>query len=137
MPSFVDTYRLRFRNYYEPFTNQSNAFFMFVVNELGAGEYYVPQCAAGTPPDRCEHAITGHFRVRDSMLPCQNVRSNVWCAPGWNESQTSKVALLRAGSHCHAPACLNETLYNADTGEVLCMNKPLYGNGTAVFQEAG
>ena len=37
--------------------------------------------------------------------------------------------LLRAGTHCHAPACINETLYNLDTGEVLCYNEPLYGVG--------
>lgn len=31
------------------------------------------------------------------------------------------------GAHCHAPACLSEELYNADTGELICRNVPTYG----------
>ena len=50
-----------------------------------------------------------------------------WCAPNWNEQ--SDVLLLRAGTHCHAPACINETLTVVATGEVLCANRPLYGKG--------
>ena len=31
--------------------------------------------------------------------------------------------------HCHAPACINETLSDVATGEVICFNRPLYGKG--------
>jgi hypothetical protein len=127
----VDTYRMKFRLYFEEYAGQDNAFFMFVANEAGAGEYDIPQAKPGEEP---VHTLTGNFKVRDSMRRCAS-RSDVWCAPGWNES--SRVALLRAGTHCHAPACINETLYNMDTNPptVLCFNEPLYGEGE--FPESG
>ena len=39
-------------------------------------------------------------------------------------------------------ACINETLYNLETGEVICFNEPLYGEGQFPssgqhFNEAG
>lgn len=43
--------------------------------------------------------------------------------------------------HCHAPSCIREELWNADTGEILCNVTARYGdsaNGptSAVFNEA-
>lgn len=77
--------------------------------------------------EECVHTSIGEFKVRDTMHPCRGNMADPWCAPNWNETRTVKVALLRAGTHCHAPACINETLYNKDTGEVICFNEPLYG----------
>ena len=135
----TDNYRMKFRLYYEDYTGQSNAFFMFITDEGGAGEYDIPQCPKGAPVEECVHTLTGEFAVRDSMHKCSS-KSDPFCSPGWNES--SQVELLRAGTHCHAPACLNETLYNMDTGEVICYNEPLYGEGEFPssgqhFNEAG
>ena len=73
----------------------------------GAGEYDIPQCPKGTPVEECVHTLTGEFLVRDSMHKCSS-KSDPFCSPGWNES--SDVELLRAGTHCHAPACINETV---------------------------
>jgi hypothetical protein len=129
VPTQNDTYKMKFRIWYEDYVvarPQSHAFFMFRTNEVGAGEYDVPQCAAGTPPEECVYTTTGTFRVRDSMRKCASL-ADPWCAPNWNES--SDVLLLRAGAHCHAPSCINETLYNNATGEVVCFNRPLYGEG--------
>ena len=30
--------------------------------------------------------------------------------------------------HCHAPSCIREDLWNADTGEILCNMTAKYGN---------
>jgi len=130
IPAALDTYRMKFRIYYKDHVNEGNAFFLFVTNELGAGEYDVPQCPRGMPTSQCVHTITGEFRLRDAMRKCAPGKpvTDVWCAPGWDEAK--QVALLRAGTHCHAPACLNETLFNLDTGEVVCYNEPLYGEGS-------
>ena len=105
IPPAVDTYRMKFRLYYEDYSTQKNAFFMFIVNEAGAGEYDIKQCPPGTPASECVHTLTGNFKVRDSMRKCSS-RADAFCSPGWDENK--KVALLRAGTHCHAPACLNE-----------------------------
>ena len=36
--NITDNYRMKFRLYFEEYQNQSNAFFMFVTDEAGAGE---------------------------------------------------------------------------------------------------
>lgn len=117
---------------------------MFWTSESGAGEYDVPQCAAGTPPEQCIYTTTSTFPVRQSMRKCSSL-SDPWCAANWDESK--KVALLRAGTHCHAPACLGTDLYvcpegadncDATTGELICSNTPVYGAGAAPrFDEPG
>ena len=140
----TDNYRMKFRLYYEPVTPETrNAFFMFITNEAGAGEYDIPQCNRTLHPDAedCVHTLTGEFTVEDSMRRCSS-KSDAFCSPGWPTEANASVDLLRAGTHCHAPACLNETLYNLDTGEVICFNVPLYGEGTFPssgqhFDEAG
>eukprot|EP00658_Telonema_sp_P-2_P017566 TRINITY_DN16837_c0_g1_i21.p1 TRINITY_DN16837_c0_g1~~TRINITY_DN16837_c0_g1_i21.p1 ORF type:complete len:697 (-),score=123.62 TRINITY_DN16837_c0_g1_i21:336-2426(-) len=136
VPMEVDTYRMKFRLYFEEYTSQQNAFFMFWTNEQGAGEYDVPRCAAGTPPSLCVYTTTSTFQVRQSMHRCHSM-ADPWCAANWNE--TAGVMLLRAGTHCHAPACIGTKLYvcpgqnatscNEDTGELLCANTPIYGEG--------
>ena len=37
--------------------------------------------------------------------------------------------LVYAGGHCHAPSCLSLTLYNNDTGKVVCEQIPMLGRG--------
>ena len=108
---------------------------MFWTNEAGAGEYAVPKCAPGTPPSECVYTTTSLFKVRNSMRKCSSL-ADVWCAPNWNED--GEVMLLRAGTHCHAPACIETTLYvcpdeatwcNSTNAKLLCRNSPLYGAG--------
>jgi len=43
--------------------------------------------------------------------------------------QVPKMRLVYAGGHCHAPSCVDMTLYRNDTGEVLCYQVPKYGTG--------
>ena len=40
-----------------------------------------------------------------------------------------KFKLVYAAAHCHAPACINETLYDVATGDIICFNRPLFGKG--------
>jgi hypothetical protein len=67
---------------------------------------------------------------------CVVLQADPWCAAGWNE--TSDVLLLRAGTHCHAPACIGTDLYvcpvdadkqgfcNESNAKLLCSNRPTY-----------
>jgi len=53
----------------------------------------------------------------------------------------SKFSLYVMTPHCHAPSCIREELWNADTGEILCnvsalYGKPDWGPSSAVFNEA-
>lgn len=126
VPTAVDTYRMKFRFYYEDYVDQKSSFFMFWTAENGAGEYDIPKCDSNTPPEYCIHTITTTFTALDAIHKC-DTPSNVWCGWGWERG--SDVLLLRAGTHCHAPACLSEELYDAETGQLICRNVPLYGTG--------
>jgi hypothetical protein len=77
-------------------------------------DYDVPQCPTGTPLDQCIHRISGTFTV-----PGQNIH------------------LVAAHFHCHAPTCLDISLYDNETGTLICTEKPLYGNSTSKFGEPG
>ena len=96
---------------------------MFQAIDAG-GEYEVPQCKPGTSPEECVHTISQDFTVASTVT-----NEGVTPSPVDLDPHTSQVLLLRAGTHCHAPSCINETLYNLDTGEVICYNAPLYGQG--------
>ena len=39
------------------------------------------------------------------------------------------------GAHCHAAACISMELHNADTGELICRNTPVFGTGDEIFNE--
>ena len=42
------------------------------------------------------------------------------------------VNLVYAGGHCHAPSCISMELFNADTGELICRQLPIYGKSNQV-----
>lgn len=106
VPPQRDVYKMKFRIYYEEFTNQTEAFFMFQAIDAG-GEYQVPQAKPGTPPEQRVHTISQDFTVASTITGEGVTPSPVNFDPHTTESQ---VLLLRAGTHCHAPACINETL---------------------------
>lgn len=85
-------------------------------------EYDVPKCDNETmgctcDAHNCNHTIEGTF------LP-----------------SPSNIKLVAAHFHCHAPTCLSVTMYNNDTGEVICEERPIYGGqglNTPGFDEPG
>ena len=42
------------------------------------------------------------------------------------------INLIYAGGHCHAPSCISIELFNADTGELICRQTPVYGKSDKV-----
>jgi hypothetical protein len=71
-------------------------------------EYDVPKCQPGMigcdcSKDQCIHTIKGTFNV-----------------PG-------KSKIVAAHFHCHAPTCLSIALYNNITGDLICVQRPVYG----------
>lgn len=73
----------------------------------------VPKCAKGTPVEKCVHEIRGTFPVSGGDR------------------------LVAAHFHCHAPTCLEISLYNNRTGALLCTQRPVYGGGRGAFDELG
>jgi hypothetical protein len=42
---------------------------------------------------------------------------------------------VQAGTHCHAPNCIKQEIWNMDTNELLCRAVPILGHGDGVFDE--
>jgi hypothetical protein len=84
-------------------------------------EYDVPQCAPGTPVEKCTHLITGTW----TPVPDPNAGMH----------------LVTVHFHCHAPTCLRMELWNNNTGELICSQEPIYGGTGAIdldrFDEPG
>ena len=139
IPDDVLQYHMKMRFYFQPFNPERHQqlYRWHWQTAMGAGEYDVPIAPAGTPPQNATHTITAKIQVKDFATGACNYRSGInaltpECKPG---SVGFKPIFL--GGHCHAPTCLSMSLYNADTGELLCRNVPTYGtlkagaNGTA------
>ena len=152
-PAFVDEVRFRWRFYYADYApGLHNPVFHLewdVANGCDSGgpagaalacrhiEYDVPRAPAGTPPDAAAHVLTSTWRVRDMMVAGCDAQLDFYCADADVADARGGVKLLMAGGHCHAPACLDIELVNADTGERLCRVAPASGAGDAVYDEAG
>eukprot|EP00941_MAST-03F_sp_MAST-3F-sp1_P004163 g4163.t1 len=107
---------------------------LFQETEAWAGEYAIPQCPAGTPPDQCKYVITSHFHPIDVID--KNWAGVDLIKGGWDG--VDSLSLIYLSGHCHAPSCISMTLINSDTGMVLCDIKPIYGNNDKErFDEAG
>lgn len=122
---------------YEP-RKVRNAFRLYWQTEEWSGEYDVPQCAAGTPPQQCVHTLTSRLRAADLFgglsspldprrLNCSLV-TDVWCGQISDvEAAGGRFKLLYMAFHQHSPAVLSGELINADTGALICRSVPLYG----------
>jgi hypothetical protein len=114
-------YYQKYRFYYQEYDPQKHVISLpRTVWAIGAfiGEYDVPPCPAGTPPEDCTHEIWGVV------------------TPGGDNLHIAGIHF-----HCHAPTCLAMEIVNNKTGELICRQEPIYG-GTgqvdiAKFDEEG
>jgi len=123
----TDEIRLKFRIWfqeYQPATpanpnpSHLNLHRFYFQTEAYAGEYDVPQCPAGTPPQECVHQITARWQVKDMFTNS-------------NSTNGTSIKLMYANGHCHAPSCTSIELYNSDTGTLICRQVPRIGTGSS------
>lgn len=110
------TYHLKFRFYFQEYTNQRRMVRAYYQTEAYSGEYDVPKCKKGTPSEECIHSITARWQVKD-MVDKRYI------------GNSKGFELIYAAPHCHAPMCIDVELYNADTGDLLCHVDGLLGKG--------
>ena len=119
------TYQLKFRFWFQEYYGQQNLVRFYYQTEAYAGEYDVPRCENGTPPEECIHSIHAHFQGFDM------VDKNVI-------GQSKGFKLIYLAPHCHAPTCIDMELYNADTGDLICHVNGDLGKGTDMkYDEEG
>ena len=61
------TYLLKFRFWFQDYYGQQNLERFYYQTEAYAGEYDIPKCNTGTPPEYCIHSITAHFQGKDMI----------------------------------------------------------------------
>ena len=101
-------------------------------------EYDVPKCGDGVMD--CEKGADGHWT---------HTMNGTWTIGDMgrpNPSRTGEPEMKNATGvqfhvihgHCHAPTCIQFDLWNADTNELICSQRPTYGDGAdADFHEEG
>jgi len=129
IPAAIDTYYLKFRFYYQeyippvgklPPSHYHLHHWVFLIDEQ-INDYEEVQCTEGTP---CESYISAHLTANNMGI--EDI-----------PAKYTGIMPLVIAAHCHAPSCIREELYNADTGELLCRVTAIYGNGSEPFNEAG
>lgn len=136
VPAAEDTWRMKYRFYFEDYNGQLNTFRVFWSTEATNNEYDVPRSKANcidpaTPKAACEHTLHSKFRGVDLLALGRGCMSGADLNACGNvtrirERDGGRFRLVYAGPHCHAPACKSMELWDDDTGELLC-------NASAVF----
>ena len=69
-------YQMKARFYFQEYTEKHQQLYRWHwQTAMGAGEYDIPKCAAGTPPEDCVHTITAKIQVSDFANGACNYRS--------------------------------------------------------------
>jgi hypothetical protein len=156
VPEKTDTWHLKYRFYFEEFTSNSthdshqNLFRTWWSTEATNNEYDVPKSTANclnplTSPKDCVYVLKSQFQGRD-MISGKHGGGGSQCMVSGDPAACGNVSLIEQrdggkfqlmymAAHCHTPACMSLELWNDDTGELICRNAPIYGNGTAPLDE--
>jgi len=165
-PGKLLTYRMKFRFWFQPWrppaavaarlpparlgapnppaaASHANLVRFYWQTESFAGEYDVPRGADSLGHDRGAttyseaegyvYTIASEWPAADSVYGCDPTRKK--CVP----DGTNGFELVYAGGHCHAPNCISLELTIKETGELLCLQRPVRGNGslTDPFDDMG
>eukprot|EP01052_Picozoa_sp_SAG31_P028154 SAG31_NODE_2693_length_5236_cov_23.769905_5_plen_212_part_00 len=100
-------------------------------------EYDVPKCGEGV--FGCTKGADGHWTHMMNGTWTVGEMHPIKSRTGEPEPKNaSAVRFIALRGHCHAPTCIQFDLLNADTGELICSQRPIYGDGSSQdFQEDG
>lgn len=129
IPNQVDTYYLKWRYYFQevtlanatkPASHQHLHHWVFLI-DANVNDYEEDNANYGT---QSIGNITAHLQGKDIGL--EDTPANY-----------SKIFFYVMTPHCHAPNCIREELWNADTNTLICSSAARYGNAALPFDEAG
>eukprot|EP00092_Neocalanus_flemingeri_P016158 GFUD01017488.1.p1 GENE.GFUD01017488.1~~GFUD01017488.1.p1 ORF type:complete len:796 (-),score=158.21 GFUD01017488.1:53-2440(-) len=141
----VDTYYLKWRYYfqeYEPATDKAVAshrhlhHWVFLI-DAQVNDYEEDNAQYGQ--ESIGH-ISAHLKAKDIGLEDLRKPTDDGAPPVPGNFTT--ITPLVMTPHCHAPSCIRQEFWNADTGEIICNMTAMYGNekyGSTnnVFNEKG
>mmetsp|Transcript_61941 Transcript_61941/g.170570 ORF Transcript_61941/g.170570 Transcript_61941/m.170570 type:complete len:455 (-) Transcript_61941:351-1715(-) len=145
-PDVKQTYRLKFRFYYQAYVPTADRVSashqdlrrLYWQTEAWAGEYDIPPGAesyghddgatAMTDDGQYTYTITSEWTAGEMIdLDDCDWRNTSACSGQYKDSEG--VYMVYAGGHCHAPNCVSIELWNQDTGELYCRQLPMFGKG--------
>eukprot|EP00928_Gymnodinium_smaydae_P046073 TRINITY_DN30668_c0_g1_i1.p1 TRINITY_DN30668_c0_g1~~TRINITY_DN30668_c0_g1_i1.p1 ORF type:complete len:406 (+),score=79.63 TRINITY_DN30668_c0_g1_i1:533-1750(+) len=148
IPPEVDEIYFKWRFYYvdfEPSKHVAAVHLEWALNGCDSGgpagnphncrriEYDVPAAPRGTPPEDAVHVVKSRWQVRDMLRSGCDPLLDPYCAdPAF---AADGLLLIMAGAHCHAPACIDMELRNADSGELLCVIRASSGESERAMDE--
>jgi hypothetical protein len=115
--------------------SHSHLFRLYIQTEQNAGEYDIPPCNphTHTDPSQCIHVLTSLNKASELFSPC-SFQTNKDCADTDTLTQNNHTfKLLYAAGHLHVGG-LSLELINADTGESICTNTPIYDEKTGLIE---
>ena len=140
----VDTYFLKWRYYFQEYTpsteqkkvsHQHLHHWVFLIDAI-VNDYEEDNAHYGT---KSIGKITAQLKARDMGLEDYE--------GGWNDdgappvpANFTKITPIVVTSHCHAPSCIRQELWNVDTHEIICnitakYGEEKYGSTSDVFNE--
>ena len=133
----TDTYFLKWRYYFEeyvPPTNVQNAshrhihHWVFLIDDA-VNDYEEDNLESMYGINSTVGKIEAHLTVRTMGLEdiSASYNDNGGIPPVPLYPNTTIMPLVMT-PHCHAPSCIREEIWNADTGEILCNMTGKYGN---------
>mmetsp|Transcript_96075 Transcript_96075/g.213935 ORF Transcript_96075/g.213935 Transcript_96075/m.213935 type:complete len:518 (-) Transcript_96075:39-1592(-) len=147
IPEAISTYRYHLRFYFEDpekvATPVREAFFLFAETEDWQSEYKIPHFK--TTPAR--HVLSRTFKARElfggllgwnspNRFNCSRITTAMCGGLSEVEAAGGVFELRYAHNHMHVGS-IGGTLVNADTGELLCESRAIYGTGEEPLNELG
>ena len=129
----VDTYFLKWRYYFQeftPFTEQRKAshqhlhHWVFLIDAI-VNDYEEDNAHYGT---KSIGKITAHLKAKDMGLEDSTASDYEDDGAPPVPGNFTKITPLIMTSHCHAPSCIRQEIWNTDTNEILCNITARYGD---------
>ena len=131
----VDTYYLKWRYYFQEYSPQSDLA-PASHKHLHHWVFLIDEAVNDYEEDNAEYGkasigkITAKLQAKDMGLEDTHNPTDDGAPPlAGNFTQITPLVMT---PHCHAPSCIRQELWNADTGEIICNMTAQYGSGNQV-----
>ena len=134
----VDTYYLKWRYYFQEFKPAAPAspashkhlhHWVFLIDEA-VNDYEEDNAEYGVAS---VGKITARLQAKDMGLEDTHSPTDDGAPPV--PGNFSQITPLVITPHCHAPSCIRQELWNADTGEIICNMTAQYGTDNQVLSQ--
>ena len=131
----MDTYYLKWRYYFQEYTPASEEE-PASHKHIHHWVFLIDQAVNDYEEDNAEYGvasvgkITAHLQAKDMGLEDTQSPTDDGAPP--LPANFTQITPLVMTPHCHAPSCIRQEFWNADTGEMICNMTAQYGTDNQV-----